>query len=71
MPALLLLLLNNEPEEIVEAERCKSRGSEEDREEILLRVVELGVDGLMRDGTSAGWGGDEDLRLVRGVREYG
>ena len=69
MPALLVL--NNEPEEVEDAERCKSRGAEEDREEILLRVDELGVEGLMRSGTSAGWGGDEDLRLVRGVREYG
>jgi hypothetical protein len=60
MPALLLL--NNEPEEMVEAERCKRRGAEEAREEMLLRVDELGVE---RGGTSSGWGGDEDLRLIR------
>jgi len=49
-----LLLLNKEPEEMVEAERCKRRGAEEDRDEMLLRVDELGVEGLMRGGTSAG-----------------
>ena len=49
-----LLLLNKEPEEMVDEERCKTRGAEEDREEILFRVDELGVEGLMRAGTSAG-----------------
>ena len=49
-----LLLLNKEPEEMVEAERCKRRGAEEDRDEMLFRVEELGVEGLMRGGTSAG-----------------
>ena len=29
-------------------------------------VVELGVDGLIRDGTSVGGGGDEDLRTFEG-----
>lgn len=47
-----LLLLNKEPEEMVE-ERCKRRGAEEDRDEMLFRVEELGVEGLMRGGTSA------------------
>lgn len=70
MPTLLLLL-NKEPEEMVEAEQCKRRGPEEDRDEMLLSVDELGVEGLMRGGTSDEWGGDEDLRCVRGVREYG
>lgn len=61
MPLLLLLNMEREPEDKVEAVRRKARGWEE-KEEKLFNVVELGVDGLMRDGTSVGRGGDEDLR---------
>jgi hypothetical protein len=58
---LLLLNIDREPEDKVEAERCKAWGREE-KDEKLFTVVELGVDGLMRDGTSVGRGGDDDLR---------
>lgn len=57
--------MDREPEDKVEAERCKTRGWEE-KDEKLLSVVELGVDGLMRDGTSLGRGGEEDLRTFEG-----
>ena len=61
MSLLLLLNMDREPDDKVEAERRKERGWEE-KDEKLFSVVELGVDGLMRDGTSVGGGGDEDLR---------
>ena len=50
-----------DPEDKVEVGRCMGQGWEENDEK-LFSVVELGVDGLMRDGTSVGGGGDEDLR---------
>jgi len=68
----LVLLVNIELVENVDAERRRTRGAARvlapfvDREVRLLRVEELvvDVDGLMRDGTSVGRGGDED-RLER------
>jgi hypothetical protein len=65
MPLLLLLNMDRELEDKVEAGRCKGRGWEE-KDEKLFKVVELGVDGLMRDGTSVGRGGDEDLWIFEG-----
>jgi len=65
MSLLLLLNMDREPEDKVEAERRKERGWEE-KDEKLFSVVELGVDGLMRDGTSVGGGGDEDRRTFEG-----
>lgn len=68
MPSLLLL--NMDEVEKVEAERRRIRGWAEVRDD---RVEELGVEGLMRDGTSVG--GEEDRRWVssrcleRGERE--
>ena len=65
IPLLLLLNIEREPEDRVEAERWKARGWEA-KDEKLFRVVELGVDGLVRDGTSVGRGGDEDLLAFDG-----
>lgn len=65
MSLLLLLNMEREPEDKVEAERRKERGWEE-KDDKLFNVVELGVDGLMRDGTSVGGGGDEDLGTFEG-----
>jgi hypothetical protein len=65
MSLLLLLNMEREPEDKVEAERRKERGWEE-KDERLFNVVELGVDGLMSDGTSVGGGGDEDLGSFEG-----
>ena len=65
MSLLLLLNMEREPEDKVEAERRKERGWEE-KDEKLFKVVELGVDGLMREGTSVGGGGDEDLGTFEG-----
>ena len=65
MSLLLLLNMEREPEDKVEAERRKERGWEE-KDEKLFNVVELGVDGFMRDGTSVGGGGDEDLGTFEG-----
>ena len=68
----LVLLVNIELVENVDAERRRTRGAARvlapfvDRDVRLLRVEELvvDVDGLIRDGTSVGRGGDED-RLER------
>lgn len=49
----LLLALRSDPEDTLEADRL-SMGTPEERDERLLRVVELGVDGLIRAGTSVG-----------------
>ena len=65
MSLLLLLNMDREPEDKVEAERRKEQGWEE-KDEKLFSVVELGVDGLMRDGTSVRGGGDEDLGTFEG-----
>ena len=65
MSLLLLLTMDREPEDKVEVGRCKGRGWEE-KDVKLFSVVELGVDGLMRDGRSVMGGGDEDLRIFEG-----
>ena len=65
MSLLLLLNMDREPEDKVEAERRKERGWEE-KDEKLFSVVELGVDGLMSDGTSVRGGGEEDLGTFEG-----
>ena len=65
MSLLLLLNMKREPEDKIEAEQCKERGWEE-KDEKLFNVVELGVDGFMRDGTSVGGVGDEDLGTFEG-----
>lgn len=50
----------------VEAERRMTwrRAADVERDENELRVEELGVEGLMREGTCAGRGGDEDRRFI-------
>ena len=53
-------------EERVEDVRRRARGRDES-EERLVRVEELGVDGLMREGRSLNRGGEESLRC-RGER---
>jgi competence protein ComGC len=50
-------------DESVDAERriIRERATaEEEKDERVLRVEELGVDGLIRDGTFIGRGGDDD-----------
>jgi hypothetical protein len=55
-------------EDMVEADRrnLRPRGTAEaDADEKLLSVDELGVDGLMREGTSVGSGGEDERRTFR------
>lgn len=66
MPLLLLLSMEMEAEERDEVVRRRARGWDES-EERLVRVEELGVDGLMREGRSLSRGGEVSLRC-RGER---
>jgi len=50
----------------VDRRSLRPRGiAEADAEERLLSVDELGVDGLIREGTSFGWGGEDERRCFR------
>lgn len=66
MPSLLLLKIDNEEEETDETVRRRTRGCEE-YEDSVFKVEELGVEGLIRDGTGLE-GGGEVQRLGRADR---
>jgi len=68
MPMLLLLSMEMEAEERVEEVRRRASGWDES-DERLVRVEELGVDGLMREGRSLSKGGEESLRCRECARE--
>lgn len=68
-PLLLLLSMEMDVDEREDRVRRMTRGCD-DKDDSVLRVDELGVDGLIREGTSEG---EDDLRLTwaRVEREYG
>lgn len=68
---LIIDIEEAEVEERLDAVRRRTRLWDE-KEERVLRVDELGVDGLMREGTSAEYGEDNRPWQARAAcREYG